>query len=414
MDNVVSNGTSPSSAKAIIEDSDYLGDQLLDCVNNQQTDMEMMKHLLHRLKCLFCAASMNASSMDEERVIEILFTHSDVEFANEARPTELSSSAGATPRIRQMEVSDNSKPECETDSNSDNEFPLANPYLNSYEFAQATLCCCYSLLEWLLERIEKPIYGTTEVHFPRELVCSFVRDLSSTGLISGFCKAPQPREKQSFTREKFEKIEVFALFGKIPDNPVRETMAIFSLRQVLESWFMRIVGFRGVIPLESFEIRSSKLQRIIEKDFETALSFQGGSPVKFQSIQQIYKWTQASIHWAYSTNIWLIWKAITYCERLFGATINYEGLEKYRTAIIKLCLEEAKFVKASQSNAPKKSRPTQRMIIFREPDIFVTKSNPLIGKLDKDEQGFSLLERNVTIRQTPPATNLPPQEGQSH
>ena len=90
---------------------------------------------------------------------------------------------------------------------------------------------------------------------------------------------------------------------------------------------------------------------------------------------------------------------MTYCERLFGATIDRSALENYRREIIKLCLEEAKFIKSSpKTQNPPKVRPDERVILFREPDTFVKDNGKTIERFSVDEEGFSVLERNVIIR----------------
>ena len=278
---------------------------------------------------------------------------------------------------------------------------MQNPYLVNRDLQQATLYCCEEFLEWLLERIEKPdVYGFSCVTFPCEIVYNFVQDLSATGLISGFCKSSAPRESQSFTLPLLCDIENLAFFNGIPNNPRREMMSIFALRQMLESWFMRIVGFHGVAPIDLLDIRSGRFQKIIGKDFETNFHFMD-PPVKFQSIQLIYRWTQTSIHWAYSTNVWLLWKAITYCERLFDATIELSALEGYRTEVVKLCLEESKFIKGKHpksSRHQEEDRPSERIIFFRDPDIYVEDNGKRVQWFDVDEKGRSRLERNVVIR----------------
>ncbi len=383
-----------------IVDSLHSGDTLLEWFAPHQRDKDELKATIHKLKTLLHTALQNGSNLDEDTLIDRLFSEPDIEFERRESQTQFQLADGKTYAIRTTEVVDNITGK-EHDVQPQRLGPAKNPYLNNLELAQATLCCCEEFLAWILERIDKPdLYGFSRVVFPCETVCNFVQDLSSTGLISGFCKSSSQRERQSFTLPLFCDIENLAFFNRIPNNPSREMLSIFAIRQMLESWFMRIVGFRGVVPLDLFEIRSGRYQSIIEKEFETNFHFKD-LPVSFQSIQRIYRWTQASIHWAYSTNVWLLWKAVTYCERLLGATIELSTLEQYRTEVVKLCLEQSKFVKATTPHHPQKDRPKERTIYFRDPDIGVEDRGKHIQRFDVDAKGFSRLERNVTIRKLP-------------
>ena len=378
-------------------DSSHIGDEINKWINSSR-DWDTIKTLLISLQNLLRSAIQDDCKFDEDKLIEVLFSRADTEFEEQAHPETFSLANGKSCKTRTTEVVNNY-------SGQEQEVPdfapstQRNPYLDDADFAKATLCCCDEFLTWLLKRIDNPqMYGFSRVSLPIETIAAFVQDFSSTGLITNFCKTSNPREKQTFTLPMFLGIETFALFGCLPDNPGREIMAIFSIRQMLESWFMRIVGFRGVVPIDDFDLRSGRFQRIIQQGFETAFHFPSKSAnVSFKSIRLIYLWTQASIHWAYSTNIWLLWKAMTYCERLFGATIELQALEKYRKEVITLCLEAAKFVKETKNQNQKKDRPSQRTIVFRDPDIKVSNNGKLVDRFDTDENGFSLLERNVII-----------------
>ena len=374
-----------------IVDSLHCGDALLEWLASDPKDKEDLRRIILELKDLLHTAIQNSSCLDEDTLIGRLFTVPDIEFERRENQAEFQLAGDRTYTIRTTEVVDNITGK-EYDVQTQKLVPAQNPYLNNSDFAQATLCCCEEFLAWILKRIDNPdLYGFSCVAFPSETVCNLVQDLSSTRLISGFCKSSAQRERQSFTLPLFCDIENLAFFNRIPSNPSREMLSIFVLRQMLESWFMRIVGFHGVVPIDRFDIRSGRFQTIIEKDFETNFHFKD-RPVSFQSIQRIYRWTQASIHWAYSTNVWLLWKAVTYCERLFGATIEMSALEKYRTEVVKLCIELSRFGK---------DHLNERTIYFRDPDIGVEDSGKHIQRFDVDANGFSLLERNVTIRKQP-------------
>jgi hypothetical protein len=333
--------------------------------------------------------------LNEDDIIEILFSQSDEEFEKLSTPSYVKVSGGHTLKIRTTEVVDNYS--CE-EKDLENTITTRNRYLDDGKYAEATFCCCDSFLGWLLSRIDSSHYGASLVQFPFEFVASFVQDFSATGLFPEFCTSITSRERQPFALKMFSDIEKFAFFGSLPDNPVREIMSTFAIRQMLESWFMRIIGFRGIFPLEGMYIHSWRFQKIIEPNFEKSFHYPPEvEPVSFKSIQRIYQWTQTSIHWAYSTNIWLLWKAFTYCERLFGASIEIETLEEYRKEAIRLCLEKAKFIKSSERSRPVEHLPPQRTIIFRDPDVFITSDGKKINVFDMDEDGNSILERNVVI-----------------
>lgn len=419
---------SPASPKLPLLDTSHFGDCLVCWLNDQRyprslnniiSGGESLEGIIQGLQSIFQSASICGETLAEDELIDILFSQADVEFEQEAEPVDIPIAGNKTLRIRQTEVINNDTLE-EQDV-----FPKpllqsapspGNTYLNNPKLAQATLCCCSSFLDWLLERIGKKTYGVLTVGFPFEIIFSFVQDFSATGLVSGFCEKPVSRAKRSYSLPKLFELEKFALFNMLPENPDREIMAIFAIRQLLESWFMRIVGFRGIVPLEHIDIRSGRFQKIIGSNFSKALSFGSGSkPVTFASIQRIYQWAQAPIHWAYSTNIWLIWKALTYCERLMGATISLSSLEQYRKEVVRLCLEESKYTKRRKDMAANniaKKRPDQRTIIFRSPDLIVKNDKNEMtgktnGKTDMDENSFAMLDRNVVIRKTPVACSNP-------
>lgn len=387
-------------AQLPLSDSSHIGDMLLTLLASARRDIDSLRNAILQVKNLLHSAVEDNNNLDEDTLIERLFSGADIEFKNRWYQGKIHLTNDKSYAIRTTEVVDNTTAEERVVQNKDFGF-APKSYWDEQELAQATLCCCEEFLEWVLERIDKtPVYGYFCVPFPFEAVHNFVQDLSATGLISGFCQSTTPREKQTYTLPMFGDIENFTFFNCIPNNPTRDTMAIFALRQMLESWFMRIVGFRGVVPIDHFEIRSGRFQKIIENGFEKNFKFPPKiRPVKFRSIQLIYQWTQASIHWAYSTNVWLLWKAMTYCERLFGATIEMSALENYRQEIIKLCLEEAKFTKPfPKTQNPPKDRPDKRVILFRDPDIFVKDAGEAIGKFSVDANGGSMLERNVIIQ----------------
>lgn len=378
----------------------YIGDAIIELCSRECRDLSELKSAIQKLKDLVLSAIQKEDSFDEDDLIERLFSRTDVDYASRKRQKVFKLSNGKTCVIHTTEVIDNTTgKERNVQSKSPDE--TQNPYLIDHEFGQATLCCCEEFLKWILERIEKQeVYGFSCVPFPYETIHNFIQDLSATELIQGFCKSTIPREKQSFTLPFFVDIENLAFFNNMPNNPRGEMISIFALRQVLESWFMRIVGFHGVVPVDGIDIRSWKFQRIIGKDFETNFHFKG-PPVSFQSIRRIYQWTQTSIHWAYATNVWLLWKAITYCERLFGATVELPALERYRTEVVKLCIEESKFVKGNKPKKSSKKRLDKRTVLFRDPDIFVTDQGMRVNSYDVDGKGFSRLERNVIIRENP-------------
>ena len=378
----------------------YIGDKIIALVNSSLRDKDALTIAIQQLKDVLHSA-INDSDMDEDTLIERLFSCADIEFENRGYQGVIPLAGGKSYSIRTTEVINNITVE-EQVVQSEALGSVPNPYLDRQEITQATLCCCEEFLEWVLERIEKPdVYGFSCVTFPYEMICNFVQDLSATGLISGFCQSTTPREKQTSTLSVFGDIETFTFFNCIPNNPTREMMSIFALRQMLESWFMRIVGFRGVVPVDNFEIRSGKFQKIIENGFEKIQFPPKIRPVSFKSIQCIYQWTHASIHWAYSTNVWLLWKAMTYCERLLGATIELSALENYRTEIIKRCLQGSRFIKETKPNNSPKEHPDKRTILFRDPDIFVTDQGKRVNSYDVDGEGMSRLERNVIIRKNP-------------
>ena len=383
-----------------LSDSPYIGDTLLTLLASARRDIDALRNAIHQLKDNLHSAVGNNNDMDEDTMIERLFSGADIEFENRWYQDEIPLANGKSYTIHTTEVVDNITVE-ERDVQSEDVDLAPKSFWDEQELAQATLCCCEEFLSWVLERLDEPhVYGCFCVPFPFEAVYNFVQDLSATGLISGFCQSTTPREKQTSTLRVFGDIENFTFFNLIPNNPTREMMSIFALRQMLESWFMRIVGFRGVVPSDCIDIRSGRFQKIIENGFEENFKFPPKiPPVTFKSIQRIYQWTQASIHWAYTTNVWLLWKAMTYCERLFGATIEKSALENYRKEIIKLCLEEAKFTKPSpKTQNPHKDRPDERVILFRDPDIFVKDAGKTIEKFSVNVNGLSGLERNVIIR----------------
>ena len=378
-------------------DSSHIGDAIINAIDPSRRDNHKLKTAIHQLKELINSGIQGDSGFDEDKLIECLFARADADYANRERQQVFPLSNGKTYAIRITEVIDNTTGEERAIQNNRLDEAL-NPYLVDRKFGRATLCCCEEFLEWVKERIEKPeVYGFSPVSFPYEMIHSFVQDLSATELISGFCESTAPRKKQSFTLPFFVDIENLAFFNLAPNNPTKEMLSIFALRQMLESWFMRVVGFRGITPIGDIDIRSGRFQKLIEKEFEANFRFKG-RPVSFQAIHRIYQWTQASIHWAYSTNIWLVWKAMTYCERLFGATIELSALEGYRTEVIKLCINESKFVKSKQPSNPPKDRPSERTIYFRDPDIGVEDKGRRLQVFDVDEKGCSRLERNVIIR----------------
>lgn len=383
-----------------LSDSSYIGDAILTLLASAQRDIDALKDAINRLKELLHSAIGDNNDLGEDTLIERLFSGADIEFENRWYQDEIHLANGKSYAIRTTEVIDNTTLKEQVVQSGD--LGLApKTYRDKQELAQATLCCCEEFLSWVLERLDKPpVYDYFCVPFPFEAVHNFVQDFSATGLISGFCQSKTPREKQLYTLPMFGDIENFTFFNCIPNNPTREMMSIFALRQMLESWFMRIVGFRGVVPIDHFEIHSSRFQKILENGFEKIFQFPPKTrPVTFKSIQRIYQWTHASIHWAYSTNIWLLWKAMTYCERLFGATIERSALENYRKEIIRLCLEEAKFIKApSKKQNPSKGRPVKRVILFRDPDIFIKDGGKSIERFSVDANGLFMLERNVIIR----------------
>lgn len=388
-----------------LSDSSHIGDTLLALLDKPQWNRDGLRATILQLKDIFHA---NHNDLDEDTLIERLFSDADIEFKNRGQQRVISLVGGKTCTIRTTEVVDNVKAR-EQDVQDEDICLTSNDYLVKPELVQATLYCCDEFLAWVLDRIDKPdLYGSSCVPFPFEAVYNFVQDLSATGLISGFCQSTTKRERQACTFSMFGDIENFTFFNCIPNNLTRDTMAIFALRQMLESWFMQVVGFRGVVPIDFIDIRSSRFQKIIENGFKENFHFPSATPpVSFQSIQMIYRWTQSSIHWAYSTNVWLLWKAITYCERLFGATIELSALENYRTEVIKLCLVESKFAKGTKVNdslkdrQDKKERPDKRTILFRNPDIFVTDQGKRVNSYDVDRRGKSRLERNVIIRKNP-------------
>lgn len=386
----------------------FMGDVILNEIDSCRRDKDRLTTAIHRLKEFISSAIQGCDRLDENMLVERLFSGADVDFENIGQQQEFSLSNGRTYTIRTTEAAVIKNEESyyirEQDQDVQNQGfgSASDPFLNDADFALATLCCCEEFLGWVLERIESPTYGLSRVPFPDEMVYNFIQDFSATGLILNFCKSTNRRERQSFTLPVFCDIMNLAFFNIIPNNPARGMMSIFALRQMLESWFMRIVGFRGVVPLYRFEITSGRFQKIIENGFEQNFHFPPQvRPVTFKSIQRIYQWTQASIHWAYSTNVWLLWKAMTYCERLFGATIELSALENYRTEVIKLCLEKSKFVKEAKTNIPPKERPYKRTILFRDPDIFVTDQGKRVNSYDVDVEGMSRLERNVIIRKNP-------------
>lgn len=383
-------------------DSSFVGDTILEEIEPCRRNKSRLKAAIHQLKELISSANKGINRLDEDKLIECLFSRVDVDYGNREHQQVFPLSNGKTYTIRTTEVIDNATGQ-ERDVQIKKLDDAQNPYLVDQEFGRATLRCCEEFLEWVLERIEKPeVYGISCTTFPYETIHNFVQDLSATELISGFCKSTALREKQSFTLPFFVDIENLAFFNLVPNNPTREMMSIFALRQMLESWFMRIVGFRGVVPSDCIDIRSGRFQKIIENGFEENFKFPPKiPPVTFKSIQRIYQWTQASIHWAYSTNVWLLWKAMTYCERLFGATIELSALENYRAEIVKLCLQESRFVKETKPNNSPKERPDKRTILFRDPDIFVTDQGKRVNSYDVDGEGMSRLERNVIIRKKP-------------
>lgn len=382
-------------------DSSHIGDAIINEIDPSRRDKNILKTAILQLKGLISLGIQGGNGFDEDKLIEWLFHRKDVDYENRERQQVFPLSDGTTYSIRTTEVINNATGQ-ERDAQSKRFDEAQNLYLADQEFGRATLHCCEEFLEWVLERIEKPeVYGFSSVTFPYETIHNFVQDLSATGLISGFCKSSIPRERQSFTLPLLVNIENFAFFNCIPNNPTREMMSIFALRQMLESWFMRIIGFRGVTPINLLDIRSGKFQKIIKKEFETNFRFKDRH-VSFQSVRWIYQWTQASIHWAYSTNVWLLWKAITYCERLFDSTIELSALEDYRTEVVKLCIHESKYDKKNQLED---SCPSKRIIFFRDPDICVEDNGKRVQWFDVDENGRSRLERNVIIRK---------QEGQNH
>lgn len=391
-----------------LSDSSFIGDAILKEIDSCQQDKDRLSTAIHQLKEFISSAIQGGDGFDEDWLIECLFSRMDVDYENREHQQVLPLSNGNTYTIRTTEVTDNDKGK-EREVESKRPGKAQNPYLVDQEFGRATLCCCKEFLGWVLEIVDNPkVYGFSPVSFPYEMIHNFVQDLSATELISGFCRSTALRERQSFTLSFFVDIENLAFFNHEPNNPTKEMMSIFALRQMLESWFMRIVGFRGVVPLDGIDIRSSRFQKIIENGFEANFKFPPKiRPVTFQSIQRIYKWTQASIHWAYSTNVWLLWKAMTYCERLFGATIELAALENYRTEVIKLCLGKFKSVKATKTNNSQKEpsdkdnkSDNQRTILFRDPDIFVTDRGKRVNSYDVDGEGMSRLERNVIIKKS--------------
>jgi len=385
-----------------LSDSSFIGDAILKEIDSCQPDKDRLSMVIHQLKELISSAIQGGDGFDEGKLIECLFSRMDVDYENREHQQVLTLSNGKTCAIRTTEVIDNATGQ-ERVTQTKGFGSARNPYLANPDIARATLRCCEEFLGWMLNRIEKTeVYGFSQVSFPYETIHNFVQDLSATELISGFCKSTALREKQSFTLPFFVDIENLAFFNLVPNNPRREMMSIFALRQMLESWFMRIVGFRGVVPSDCIDIRSGRFQKIIENGFEENFKFPPKiPPVTFKSIQRIYQWTQASIHWAYSTNVWLLWKAMTYCERLFGATIELSALENYRAEIVKLCLQESRFVKETKPNNSPKERPDKRTILFRDPDIFVTDQGKRVNSYDVDGEGMSRLERNVIIRKKP-------------
>lgn len=187
------------------------------------------------------------------------------------------------------------------------ERPYHDKTLKRTDYDRATIACVIKYLEWCKGKLKK---GQLERRWLRD----FYFDFSQTGILPDMYKGWCGRTNTNNTLFQYSDIRALLEGTWSPQPVVRDMLALFGLRQVLEAKFRRLLGLSWLDPMP--KIPHETLPSIVRLH-ESELNVKTASSLRVDSIMQIYNWTDYSIHTMTTNSVWLVWMAVDWCRYVF-------------------------------------------------------------------------------------------------
>jgi len=178
------------------------------------------------------------------------------------------------------------------------------------EYKRATIVCILQFLRWCKDELQ---HGRLE----RRWLYDFDFDVKVANVLGNkYSIGKSWRAKTNNTL--FQYADICALLtGKFMPQPVtRDMLALFGVRQALETKFRRIIGLEGVDPM--VKIPHGAIPKILIAH-EKSIEYKSGNVLPLDSVMHVYDWTDFSIHTMSSNYVWLVWKAVYAVRHLFYA-----------------------------------------------------------------------------------------------
>lgn len=270
--------------------------------------------------------------------------------------------------------------------------------LKRSDYVRATIACVIKYLEWCKDTLEK---GQLE----RRWLLDFYVDFSQTNILPEMYKGWSGRTNTNNTLFQYADIRALLEGTWTPQPVVRDMLALFGLRQVLEAKFRRLLGLSWVDPMP--KIPHETVPSIV-KSHESELNVKTASALRVDSIMQIYNWTDYSIHTMTTNSVWLVWMAVDWCRYVFlPPKADDENTARYwhingSIEIPQSCLEGMRedfrkwLVEKACSNSPGRSV----RVLWQEPEAPVVDAYGNLVRIKKSEEIVSA-DASVCERRKP-------------
>ena len=260
--------------------------------------------------------------------------------------------------------------------------PYHDKKLSVNEYRRASIACICKYLEWCKKELKRG-------KFERRWLRDFYVDLFQTNILPemyGRTSCGRTYTNNTF----FQYSDIYALLkGKWTPQPVvRDMMALFGLRQVLETKFRRMLGLSWIEPMP--KIPHETLPGIISHH-ETQLKIAKGGRMQMEPIMKIYNWTDYSIHTMTTNFVWLVWMAIDWCSFLFWTSPTHatsywhiNGALEIPQRVLESMREE--FRRWLLGNACSKAPDGELRIYWNEPEAPVVDERGHLMKIRSTEE----------------------------